>query len=81
MKSNTKGNYGISIKGTYEEVQLDKSTERLKTTTIKMIGQKMDLRSGIYLAMKQDKNFAELVIRAAEYYISANPDNPITSKK
>jgi len=68
MKMNTKGNYGISIKGTYEEVQLEKSTERLKTTTIKMIGQRVDLRSGISLAMNQDKSFAQLILDAVDYY-------------
>lgn len=70
MKSNTTGNYTIAIKGTFEEIQLEKVNERLKTQTIQLIGQRIDLRAGIYKAMLTDENFAELVCHAAEYYNS-----------
>jgi hypothetical protein len=71
MKSNTTGNYTIAIEGTTEEIQLKKVNEKLKTQTIKLIGQRIDLRAGIYQAMVADKNFAELVCDAAAYFTTS----------
>jgi len=76
MKSNTTGNYIIAIKGTSEEIQLEKVNERLRTQTIELIGQRVDLRSGIFQAMVTDKTFAELVCHAAEYYNSVHKNTP-----
>jgi hypothetical protein len=75
MKSNTTGNYLIAIEGTSEEIQLEKVNERLRTQTIKLVGQRVDLRAGIYHAMIKDKNFAELICHSAEYYKSVNPNS------
>ena len=75
MKSNTTGNYLIAIEGTSEEIQLEKVNERLRTQTIKLVGQRVDLRAGIYHAMVKDKNFAELICHSAEYYKSVNPNS------
>jgi len=73
-KSNTSGNYTIAIEGTFEEIELEGAYERLRTQTIKLVGQRVDLRAGIYQAMVRDKGFAELVCHSAEYYKSINPD-------
>jgi hypothetical protein len=70
MKSNTSGNYIIAIEGTSEEIQFEKVNERLKTQNIKLIGQRVDLRAGIYQAMVNDKEICKLIIDAAEYYNS-----------
>jgi hypothetical protein len=75
MKSNTTGNYVIAIEGTSEEIQLEKVNERLRTQTIKLVGQRVDLRAGIYHAMLKDKNLAELICHSAEYYKSVNPNS------
>lgn len=80
-KSNTSGNYTIAIEGTFEEVQLENSNERLKTQTIKLVGQRVDLRAGIYHAMVKDKTFAELVCHSAEYYNQVNPKSVVPLKE
>jgi hypothetical protein len=80
MKSNTSGNYTIAIKGTFEEVQLKNGNESLRTQTIKLIGQRVDIRSGMYLAMVQDKNFAQLICHAAEYYKSVKEEYSPSNK-
>jgi len=80
-KSNTSGNYTIAIEGTFEEVQLENSNERLKTQVIKLVGQRVDLRAGIYQAMVRDKGFAELVCHSAEYYKSIHPDAIVPLKE
>ena len=83
MKSNTTGNYIIAIEGTSEEIQLEKVNERLRTQTIKLVGQRIDLRSGVYLAMLKDKNLAELICHSAEYYKSVNQNSisPLNTPK
>ena len=87
MKSNTTGNYTIAIEGTFEVIELQKVNETLRTQTIKLIGQRIDLRAGIYKAMVADKSFAELVCDAAAYFNLNNPreltytPNPITATK
>ena len=70
MKSNTSGNYTIAIEGTSEEIKFEKVNERLKTQSIKLIGQRVDIRAGIYHAMVNDKEICKLIIDAAEYYKS-----------
>ena len=68
MKNNKSGNYLISIEGTKEEVNLTKTNEVLKFQGVKLIGDMIDLRSGIFMAMKNDESFAELIIDAAKYF-------------
>jgi hypothetical protein len=80
-KSNTTGNYIIAIEGTFEEVQLENSNERLKTQSIKMVGQRIDLRAGIYHAMIKDNSFAELVCHSAEYFKTNHPNAVLSLKE
>lgn len=68
MKNNTSGNYLISVEGKKEEVNLTKTNEVLKFQGLKLIGDKIDLRSGIFMAMKNDEAFAELILDAAKYF-------------
>jgi hypothetical protein len=68
MKNNTSGNYLISVEGKKEEVNLTKTNEVLKFQSVKVVGETIDLRSGIFMAMKNDALFAKLIIDAAKYF-------------
>ena len=63
-----KKNFIISIEGNEEQIELENKQVVLKTQNLKVLGDKIDIRSGIYTAMKNDKSFADLIVDAAKYY-------------
>jgi hypothetical protein len=68
MENNKSGNYLISIEGKKEEVSLEKTNQVLKFQSIKLHGDIIDLRSGIFMAMKNDESIANLILESAEYF-------------